>query len=158
MSSPQRARRNWRRRYISPVVLDVFSLLLQSVKTAPLSAYTLADNSKQAARATPKGSLCLLCAACCNMGCEEHILLHLIRLLQAPHPTKTIVGCSAPSVRAATSLTGCPPAGRCLTLLKALSYALRAGWVCLKVGLNRCSYGRYDSQGPAEGFNQLFST
>ena len=62
MSSPQRARRNWRRRYISPVVLDVFSLLLQSVKTAPLSAYTLADNSTQTARATPKGSLCLLCA------------------------------------------------------------------------------------------------
>jgi hypothetical protein len=53
------------------VVLDVFSLLLQSVKTAPLSAYTLADNSTQAARATPKGSLCLLCAACCNYGMGE---------------------------------------------------------------------------------------
>ena len=28
--------------------------------------------------------------------------------------------------------------------------------VCLKVGLNRCSYGRYDSERPAEGFDQLF--
>ena len=36
-------------------------MLLQSVKTAPLSAYTLVDNSKQAARAKPKGSLRLLC-------------------------------------------------------------------------------------------------
>ena len=35
-------------------------------------------------------------------------------ILQASHPTNTVVGCSAPSVRAATSLTGCPPAGRCL--------------------------------------------
>ena len=34
-------------------------------------------------------------------------------ILQASHPTNTVVGCSAPSVRAATSLTGCPPAGRC---------------------------------------------
>ena len=32
----------------------------------------------------------------------------------APHPAYTIAGCSAPSVRAATSLKGCPPAGRCL--------------------------------------------
>ena len=35
-------------------------------------------------------------------------------ILQAPHPTKTVVGCSAPAVRAATSLKGCPPAGQCL--------------------------------------------
>ena len=33
--------------------------------------------------------------------------------MQAPHPTNTEVGCSAPAVRAATSLKGCPPAGRC---------------------------------------------
>jgi hypothetical protein len=33
-----------------------------SYYTAPLSAYALADNSKQAARATPKGSLSMLCA------------------------------------------------------------------------------------------------
>ena len=42
--------------------LDNLQKFSASVEAAPLSAYTLADNSKQAARATPKGSLSLLCA------------------------------------------------------------------------------------------------
>ena len=35
-------------------------------------------------------------------------------IVQAPHLTYTLVRCSAPAVRTATSLPGCPPAGRCL--------------------------------------------
>jgi hypothetical protein len=46
-----------------------------SYYTAPLSAYTLADNSKQAARATPKGSLSMLCAGDAENAKQPGILL-----------------------------------------------------------------------------------
>ena len=52
-------------------------------------------------------------------------------ILQAPHPACTIAGCSAPSVRAATSLKGCPPTGRCLYWAVSIAlpnYPLQCVW------------------------------
>lgn len=53
-------------------------------------------------------------------------------LIESPHPTYMIVGCSAPAVRAATSLAGCLPTGRC-HLLGVLNVAVTERVTCFSV-------------------------
>ena len=98
------------------------------------------------------------CGALCRVSQTSDCTLRYT-VLQAPHPTKTVVGCSAPVVRAATSLPGCPPAGRCFlcrTLYRSihLRYVLYhlTGAVAKRLGLGSLSPQTKKGSDAAEPF------